>query len=94
VVSIREPLENHVSVGSHRDLGEWNRPWQLLQQLRCPLHGQGIDRRRAVAVPIRFRVAAEVPFFFKQWGGRTPKAGGRELEGERWDEMSERAFGS
>ena len=22
-----------------------------------------------------------VPFFFKQWGGRTPKAGGRELEG-------------
>jgi protein gp37 len=26
-------------------------------------------------------------FFFKQWGGRTPKAGGRELEGETWDEM-------
>ena len=24
---------------------------------------------------------AGVPFFFKQWGGRTPKAGGRELEG-------------
>ena len=23
-----------------------------------------------------------VPFFFKQWGGRTPKAGGRLLEGE------------
>ena len=22
-----------------------------------------------------------VPFFFKQWGGPTPKAGGRELEG-------------
>ncbi|GGM41626.1 hypothetical protein GCM10012275_10770 [Longimycelium tulufanense] len=29
----------------------------------------------------------EVPFFFKQWGGRTPKAGGRELEGRTWDEM-------
>lgn len=28
-----------------------------------------------------------VPFFFKQWGGRTPKAGGRELEGEYWDGM-------
>lgn len=27
-----------------------------------------------------------VPFFFKQWGGRTPKAGGRELDGEFWDE--------
>ncbi|GGO30150.1 hypothetical protein GCM10010116_60410 [Microbispora rosea subsp. aerata] len=29
----------------------------------------------------------EVPFFFKQWGGRTPKQGGRYLEGRRWDEM-------
>jgi len=26
-------------------------------------------------------------FFFKQWGGRTAKAGGRELDGEAWDEM-------
>lgn len=34
-----------------------------------------------------------VPFFFKQWGGRTPKAGGRELEGELWDEMPSRALG-
>jgi protein gp37 len=32
-------------------------------------------------------VAAHVPFFFKQWGGRTPKAGGRELEGQTWDEV-------
>lgn len=28
-----------------------------------------------------------VPFFFKQWGGRTPKAGGRELDGRTWSEM-------
>ncbi|WP_350279118.1 phage Gp37/Gp68 family protein [Kribbella sp. HUAS MG21] len=28
-----------------------------------------------------------VPFFFKQWGGRTPKAGGRELDGRTWDAM-------
>jgi protein gp37 len=34
--------------------------------------------------------AADVPFFFKQWGGRTPKAGGRELVGETWDEMPKR----
>jgi protein gp37 len=27
-----------------------------------------------------------VPFFFKQWGGRTPKTGGRELDGRTWDE--------
>ncbi len=31
--------------------------------------------------------AAGVAFFFKQWGGRTPKAGGRELEGEYWDQL-------
>ncbi|WP_406272537.1 phage Gp37/Gp68 family protein [Nocardia sp. NBC_00881] len=31
--------------------------------------------------------AADVPFFFKQWGGRTPKALGRELDGQLWDEM-------
>lgn len=32
-------------------------------------------------------LAAGVAFFFKQWGGRTPKAGGRELDGRTWDEM-------
>ena len=31
--------------------------------------------------------AAEVPFFFKQWGGRTPKAGGRDLDGRTWDDL-------
>jgi protein gp37 len=30
---------------------------------------------------------AQVPFFFKQWGGRTPKAGGRVLDGRTWDAM-------
>lgn len=29
---------------------------------------------------------ARVAFFFKQWGGRTPKAGGRELDGQTWDQ--------
>ena len=29
----------------------------------------------------------EVPFFFKQWGGRTPKQGGRALDGRTWHEM-------
>ncbi|AGS73852.1 DUF5131 family protein [Streptomyces collinus] len=30
---------------------------------------------------------AGVAFFFKQWGGRTPKAGGRLLQGRTWDQM-------
>jgi protein gp37 len=28
-----------------------------------------------------------VSFFFKQWGGRTPKSGGRILDGRTWDEL-------
>jgi len=32
-----------------------------------------------------------VPFFFKQWGGRTPKAGGRVLDGLTWDQMPDPA---
>jgi protein gp37 len=31
-------------------------------------------------------VSAGVAFFFKQWGGRTPKSGGRRLDGRIWDE--------
>lgn len=31
--------------------------------------------------------AQQVPFFFKQWGGATPKAGGRELDGRTWDQL-------
>ena len=33
--------------------------------------------------------ATETAFFFKQWGGRTPKAHGRELDGRTWDEFPE-----
>jgi protein gp37 len=29
---------------------------------------------------------ADVAFFFKQWGGHHPKAGGRELDGRTWDD--------
>ncbi len=32
-------------------------------------------------------LGAGVAFFMKQWGGRTPKAGGRVLDGRTWDEM-------
>jgi len=32
-------------------------------------------------------VAARVAFFFKQWGGRLPKTGGRLLEGREWNQF-------
>jgi len=35
-------------------------------------------------------VRHRVPFFFKQWGGRTPKAGGRELGGREWSQLPSR----
>jgi protein gp37 len=32
-------------------------------------------------------IEANVAFFHKQWGGRTSKAGGRDLDGRTWDHM-------
>ncbi len=34
---------------------------------------------------------AQVPFFFKQWGGKNKKKAGRLLEGRTWDQMPVRA---
>jgi protein gp37 len=31
--------------------------------------------------------SAGVALFHKQWGGRTPRAGGRDLDGRTWDEF-------
>lgn len=39
-------------------------------------------------------LVSEVAFFFKQWGGRTPKAAGRELDGRTWDHFPARLPGS
>jgi hypothetical protein len=31
--------------------------------------------------------ASDVPFFFKQWGGRSLKSLGRDLDGQIWNQM-------
>jgi protein gp37 len=54
--------------------------------------GESGGRRRDIAPDwvrqIRDRcLDARVPFFFKQWGGRTPKSRGRTLDGRTWEEM-------
>lgn len=36
----------------------------------------------------------KVPFFFKQWGGQTPKAGGRDLDGRTWEQFASYQSGS
>ena len=35
-------------------------------------------------------ICARVPYFFKQWGGATSKAGGCQLDGRTWQQMPER----
>lgn len=54
--------------------------------------GESGHRHRRVReewlIDLRGRCAAGgTAFFFKQWGGRTPKAGGRLLEGREYSEM-------
>jgi protein gp37 len=40
------------------------------------------------AIDIRNQCISErVPFFFKQWGGKSPKSGGRNLQGKTWSEF-------
>jgi protein gp37 len=47
------------------------------------------------AIDIRNQcVESKVAFFFKQWGGRTPKAGGRLLEGREWNQFPREALTS
>jgi protein gp37 len=46
------------------------------------------------AIKIRDQcVKAKIAFFFKQWGGRSPKAGGRLLEGREWNEFPRQLSG-
>jgi len=49
-------------------------------------HARPIEEEWVVSIRDQC-VDAGVAFFFKQWGGRFPKAGGRELAGQYWDEM-------
>lgn len=49
-------------------------------------HARPIDPKWVIEVRDQC-VAAQVAFFFKQWGGRSPKAGGRLLEGQEWNQF-------
>lgn len=59
-----------------------------------PIHADWVRALRDACVPPG-SAGAELgwggtAFFFKQWGGATPKSGGRELDGRTWDEMPAR----
>jgi protein gp37 len=36
--------------------------------------------------------SADIPFFFKQWGGVNKKRNGRQLEGRTWDDVPEQQW--
>jgi len=52
-------------------------------------HARPMDEKWAIDIRNQC-VNAGVPFFFKQWGGRFPKAGGRLLEGQEWSQFPRR----
>ncbi len=51
---------------------------------------RGFHHRKVDAAWVRLIrdqcLRAKVPFFFKQWGGHTPKARGRQLDGRHWNQ--------
>jgi len=76
------------------DTGEWcpgpmrrhsGLHWIIVGGESGPQH-RPMDRKWAQSL-LGQAQTGRVAFFFKQWGGRTPKAGGRELDGRTWDEM-------
>lgn len=71
------------------NLGAWLSPgkihWVIVGGESGPRHRPPLPRWvRSLRDQCR---EADVPFFFKQWGGRTAKAGGRTLDGRTWDQM-------
>lgn len=53
-------------------------------------HARPMDATWAIDVRNQC-VATRVAFFFKQWGGRSPKTGGRLLEGREWNQFPKKA---
>lgn len=49
-------------------------------------HARPMDRQWVIAIRNQC-LKARVAFFFKQWGGRSPKSGGRLLDGREWNEF-------
>jgi protein gp37 len=59
--------------------------WVIAGGESSPCH-RPVDAAWLRDIPDRCQ-ARGIPFFFKHWGGPTPKAGGRLLDGRSWDQM-------
>jgi protein gp37 len=80
-----EPLLGPVSLDSHLDGINWVIVGGESGAKARPVDGAWVRMIREQCV------VKGVPFFFKQWGGRTSKANGRLLDGRTWDDMPNRA---
>lgn len=69
-VQTGEPCAKCGGRAGRREFGYFGEPDEMLWCSECHLRGR----------------VGGTSFFFKQWGGRTPKAGGRILDGRTWDE--------
>jgi protein gp37 len=81
-----EPL-----LGPLRDLDLRGIKWVIVGGESGP-RARPIDARWVIDIRDQCR-AAEVPFFFKQWGGVFKKRTGRQLEGRTWDELPKMGSG-
>ena len=76
-----EPLLKAVQLRKHLDQIQW-----VVVGGESGPHARPMDPEWAISIRDEC-LDADVPFFFKQWGGRHSKAGGRALEGRTWNQM-------
>lgn len=82
-----EPL-----LGPLRDLDLSGVDWVIVGGESGP-NARPIESRWAIDLRDQCR-RAHVPFFFKQWGGKSKKESGRILQGRTWDQMPDAAVGT
>lgn len=75
-----EPLLNRVDLGSYLEGIHWVIVGGESGPKARPVNPDWVRNIRDTCLD------ADVAFFFKQWGGRTSKAGGRELDGRTWND--------
>jgi protein gp37 len=91
-----EPLLDTLLPGTSRDLDLTDIDWLIVggesgHGYRL-MEGEWVRELRDACLSEDYVGPGEVArvgpaFFFKQWGGRTPKSGGRLLDGREWNEM-------
>lgn len=86
-----EPLLGPVDITPwlHQDEPQVSLDWVIVGGESGP-HARPMDPAWVRSLRDQCDASGEA-FFFKQWGGRTSKANGRELDGRTWSEYPERA---